>query len=130
MKSKKTFQPEAEPAATLLQPCDPEALRWEMQQIQLAVARRAYELFESRNREHGHDWEDWFQAESELLRPVSTAVSDLQTASAFASTFSDLERTNSRSASSRGGLPSWGEKSGAVRLGRSPLIFIPIRFYG
>jgi len=76
MKSKKTSQPEGEPVATLLQPCEPEALRWEMQQIQLAVTRRAYELFESRNREHGHDWEDWFQAESELLRPVSTAVSE------------------------------------------------------
>jgi HSP20 family molecular chaperone IbpA len=76
MKSKKTSQPEAEPVATLLQPCEPEALRWEMQQIQLAVTRRAYELFESRAREHGHDWEDWFQAESELLRPVSTAVSE------------------------------------------------------
>jgi HSP20 family molecular chaperone IbpA len=47
-----------------------------MQEIQLAIARRAYELFESRNREHGHDWEDWFQAESELLRPVSVAISD------------------------------------------------------
>jgi len=76
MKSKKISQPEAQSAATLLQPCEPDALRWEMQQIQLAVTRRAYELFESRNREHGHDWEDWFQAESELLRPVSTAVSE------------------------------------------------------
>jgi len=62
--------------ATLLRPCAPEDLQWDMQQIQLAVARRAFELFEMRNREHGHDWEDWFQAESELLRPVSTAISE------------------------------------------------------
>jgi HSP20 family molecular chaperone IbpA len=47
-----------------------------MQSIQLAIARRAYELFQMRNGEHGHDWEDWFQAESELLRPVSTTVSE------------------------------------------------------
>ena len=47
-----------------------------MQQIQLSIARRAYELFETRNREHGHDWEDWFQAESDLLRPVSISVSE------------------------------------------------------
>ncbi len=47
-----------------------------MQQTQLFIARRAYELFEARNREHGHDWEDWFQAESELLRPVSIAISE------------------------------------------------------
>jgi HSP20 family molecular chaperone IbpA len=76
MKSKKTFQTKAVPTATLMQPCEPEAVRWDMQQIQLAIARRAYELFETRNREHGHDWEDWFQAESELLRPVSIAVSE------------------------------------------------------
>lgn len=60
----------------LLQPCSPEGLQWDIQQIQLAIARRAYELFETRNREHGHDWEDWFQAESELLRPVSIAISE------------------------------------------------------
>ena len=64
------------PPVTLLKPYDPELLQWEMQQIQLAITRRAYELFETRTREHGHDWEDWFQAESELLRPVSIAMSE------------------------------------------------------
>lgn len=62
--------------ATLMRPSTPEDLQWDMQQIQLAITRRAYELFELRNCEHGHDWEDWFQAESELLRPVSTAISE------------------------------------------------------
>jgi HSP20 family molecular chaperone IbpA len=76
MKAKRTFQPKVDRLATLMQPCDPEAVHWDMQQIQLAIARRAYELFEMRNREHGHDWEDWFQAESELLRPVSIAISE------------------------------------------------------
>jgi HSP20 family molecular chaperone IbpA len=76
MKSKKNLHPKTEPVTTLMQLCEPEALRWDMQQIQLGIARRAYELFETRNREHGHDWEDWFQAESELLRPVSIAVSE------------------------------------------------------
>ena len=71
MKSSKVSPPTAEPPATLLQPLDPEKMRWEMQPAQLAIARRAFELFEKRNREHGHDWEDWFRAESELLRPVS-----------------------------------------------------------
>ena len=47
-----------------------------MQQVELAIARRAYELFEARGREHGHDWEDWFRAESELLRPVSVTMSE------------------------------------------------------
>jgi hypothetical protein len=31
------------------------------------VARRAYELFLSRGGEHGHDLDDWFSAERELL---------------------------------------------------------------
>lgn len=76
MTSTKAHRPQAERPATLLQICDPEKLQWEMQEIQLAIARRAFELFEARNREHGHDWEDWFQAESELLRPVSIAISE------------------------------------------------------
>jgi HSP20 family molecular chaperone IbpA len=75
MKSTKVHRPQADPA-TLLQTCNPEALQWEMQDIQLAIARRAFELFQARNREHGHDWEDWFQAESEVLRPVSIAISE------------------------------------------------------
>ncbi len=70
MKSNKISTPADRPA-TLLRPRDPEAMRWEMQSVQLALTRRAYELFEKRGREHGHDQEDWFQAESELLRPVS-----------------------------------------------------------
>jgi HSP20 family molecular chaperone IbpA len=58
-----------------LTPSDPAKVQWEAQQVQLAIARRAYELFEARGREHGHDWEDWCRAESELLRPVSVAIS-------------------------------------------------------
>ena len=75
MKPKKTS--DSKPQAALVRPCAPEDLQWDMQQIQLAVARRAFELFETRSREHGHDWEDWFQAESELLRPVSIAISEI-----------------------------------------------------
>jgi hypothetical protein len=49
-------------------------LNWEMQQVwqmemqqeHLAIAHRAYKLFETRGCEHGRDWEDWFRAESEL----------------------------------------------------------------
>ena len=31
-----------------------------------AVQRRAYELYEQRGREDGHDWDDWIAAEREL----------------------------------------------------------------
>jgi HSP20 family molecular chaperone IbpA len=40
------------------------------------VARRAYELFENRGSEHGHDSEDWFQAESEIFHPVTIEMGD------------------------------------------------------
>lgn len=76
MKSTKTLRPTTQPPATLLQPSDPETLRWNMQEMQLAISSRAYELFQARNWEHGHDWEDWFRAETELLRPVSIAISE------------------------------------------------------
>jgi HSP20 family molecular chaperone IbpA len=77
MKSKKTSrQPQSEPPATLLTLRSPDDLNWEMQEMQLAIARRAYELFETRGCEHGHDWEDWFRAESELLRPVSVSMQE------------------------------------------------------
>ncbi len=62
--------------SVLLSVANPDDLHWEMQSVQLALARRAYELFEVRGCEHGHDWEDWFRAESELLRPVSISMKD------------------------------------------------------
>ncbi len=39
-----------------------------------AVSHRAYELFEARGAEHGHDVQDWFEAETELLasQPYAT----------------------------------------------------------
>jgi HSP20 family molecular chaperone IbpA len=42
-----------------------------MEEIQQEVARQAYDLFEQRGREHGHDVEDWAAAESQLLAPIS-----------------------------------------------------------
>ena len=42
-----------------------------IQDIFQLIAQRAYELYESRGGEHGNDWEDWFQAESEVLQPVT-----------------------------------------------------------
>lgn len=62
--------------AVRLNPARPSEVEWEIQQIENQIARRAYELFQVRGCEHGHDWEDWFRAESELLRPVSVAISE------------------------------------------------------
>jgi uncharacterized protein YegP (UPF0339 family) len=47
------------------------------------VRRRAYEIYEQRRREDGHDLDDWLQAESEIVqqfrrRKTMTAVFDLK----------------------------------------------------
>ena len=110
MKSTKASNPTAETSATFLQPCDPEKLRWEMQTVQLAIARRAFELFEKRNREHGHDWEDWFQAESELLRPVSVATLEGGDRLSLRANVSASAKPNSGSASNPSKLSSSGKK--------------------
>lgn len=44
------------------------------QNIEERIRRRAYELYEARGREHGHDWEDWFRAESEIKGKVAKAA--------------------------------------------------------
>lgn len=75
MKAKRAMQqPVPQPTPMSLTLRNPESLQSEVEEMQLAVARRAYELFEARGCEHGHDWEDWFRAESELLRPVMISI--------------------------------------------------------
>jgi HSP20 family protein len=44
------------------------------QEMNEQIARRARELFEARGSLHGHDREDWLQAESEFLRSVPVDV--------------------------------------------------------
>jgi len=44
--------------------------------IQRAIAYRAYELFEARGGDHGHDLEDWFRAEKELVKPGNIQTMD------------------------------------------------------
>ena len=46
-------------------------------QMHDVIARRAFEIFESNGGSPGHDLEDWFRAESELLRPVPLNVIEL-----------------------------------------------------
>ena len=38
-------------------------------ELDVMIARRAFELFEGRGGGHGHDVDDWITAELELLRP-------------------------------------------------------------
>ena len=45
-------------------------------QICDVIARRAFDIFESHGRSPGHELEDWFRAESELLHPVPLNVTE------------------------------------------------------
>lgn len=76
MGSRKASKSELSHPAALLSPSDPADLQGKVQKVQLAIAHRADELFEGHGREHGHDLEDWLRAESELLFPVSIAMSE------------------------------------------------------
>jgi hypothetical protein len=44
----------------------PATVTKEPQELEHQIRSRAYELYESRGREDGHDTEDWLQAETEL----------------------------------------------------------------
>jgi HSP20 family molecular chaperone IbpA len=55
---------------------DAESLLVREKEVYAAVARRAYQFFESRGYENGHDIEDWLRAESELLCPVPVEIKE------------------------------------------------------
>lgn len=76
MKSPRAAKPKSDPPVVLLNPSNPADLQRKVQKVQLAISRRAHELFEARGWEHGHDQEDWFRAESALLFPTSVSLSE------------------------------------------------------
>ncbi len=41
------------------------------EQIQEKIRKRAYELYELRGREDGHEWDDWLMAESEVAAELA-----------------------------------------------------------
>ena len=61
-----------QPAIFKLMDGDPFVQR--LEEVRNAITRRAYELFESRGRQHGHDLEDWLRAESDLLNPIPLGI--------------------------------------------------------
>jgi HSP20 family protein len=42
--------------------------------VSQAITRRAYEIFEGNGRRLGHDLEDWFKAETDILLPVHVNI--------------------------------------------------------
>lgn len=47
-----------------------------MEEMTKAVAHRAYEFFEERGRRFGNELDDWFRAESEMIRYVPTTMKE------------------------------------------------------
>jgi HSP20 family molecular chaperone IbpA len=66
---KEQSPPQRPEAATQVKLVTPDILLNLKNEIQNMIARRAYELFESRGFAHGHDVDDWIEAELELLHP-------------------------------------------------------------
>jgi HSP20 family protein len=46
------------------------------EEIYESIAHRAFEIFEHNGRNFGHDLENWFKAESEMLHPVHVDVTE------------------------------------------------------
>jgi HSP20 family protein len=76
MKSQQGIQPTKQQAPASPIFVEAEKLFEQMKEFSQSVARRAYEYFEARGREFGHDLEDWFRAESELMRHVPIEVKE------------------------------------------------------
>lgn len=52
----------------------PQPIRQEPRNMEEDIRRRAYELYEARGREDGHDFEDWIRAEDEVTRQKRRTV--------------------------------------------------------
>jgi hypothetical protein len=50
----------------------PMAVQSEPRSLEEDIRRRAYEFYEARGKEDGHDLEDWLRADKEITRNVRT----------------------------------------------------------
>ena len=55
---------------------EPRALLARFNKLSEQISRRAYEIFEKRGKTFGHDLEDWFEAESEILPPFQLRIKE------------------------------------------------------
>jgi HSP20 family protein len=76
MKSQQGTQPTKQQAPSGPIFVEAKKLFEQMKEFSQSVALRAYEYFEARGREFGHDLEDWFRAESELMRRVPVEIKE------------------------------------------------------
>lgn len=55
---------------------EPKTMLERFNKLSEQISRRAYEIFERNGRMPGHDMEDWFQAESEILPPLELRINE------------------------------------------------------
>jgi len=61
---------------TTLRLVTPREMFARMQQITESIARRAFEIFQGKGGIFGSEWDNWLEAERELLHPVHIEVSE------------------------------------------------------
>jgi HSP20 family protein len=61
---------------TSLKLIEPKTLLERINRMQESIARRAFEIFENNGGVFGHDLDNWFKAEAELLHPVHMNIAE------------------------------------------------------
>jgi len=64
------------PDPTQVKLVEPQTFRQRLNNLSAQISRRAYEIFENNGRLFGHDLEDWFKAESEILPPLQLRIKE------------------------------------------------------
>jgi HSP20 family protein len=64
------------PEGTILKVVEPKTLFDRINSIHEHIARRAFEIFQNDRGFWGHDLENWFKAEAELLHPVHMNITE------------------------------------------------------
>jgi HSP20 family protein len=62
--------------AIAIHPKEPSSFMQQINDFINNIEKRAYELFELRGRENGHDLDDWFKAETELFTAVPLEIKE------------------------------------------------------
>jgi HSP20 family molecular chaperone IbpA len=75
---KSVLAPESQKRLLSLGLAEAESLSDRVRAIRESIAFRAYEFFEERGRQHGHDLEDWLLAESEILLQIVVKTYDFE----------------------------------------------------
>lgn len=78
MKTQQALEPKQVETAEKGSPLfvEAEKLIERMEDVTKSIAKRAYEFFEERGRRMGFELDDWFRAESELLRHIPVTVKE------------------------------------------------------